>query len=63
MDLFNVEDDIIICRCKKVSKNTIVDVIKNGADTYEKVKAETQANKYGCMGCRLKVNKLIETNK
>lgn len=59
----NLQEDIIICRCKKVSKNTIVEAIKNGADSYEKVKAETGANKYGCMGCRLKVNKLIELNK
>ena len=59
----NTEDDIIVCKCKKVSKSTIVNAIKNGADTYAKVKEETDANKYGCGGCRMMVNKLIEVNK
>ncbi|WP_297517833.1 (2Fe-2S)-binding protein [uncultured Clostridium sp.] len=59
----NTENDIMVCRCKQISKNTIVDAIKNGADTYDKVKAETGANAYGCMGCRIQVSKLIEINK
>ncbi|MGL4761148.1 MAG: (2Fe-2S)-binding protein [Sarcina sp.] len=59
----NTENDVIVCRCKQVSKNTIVNAIKNGADTYDKVKEQTDANKYGCMGCRMQVNKLIEINK
>ncbi|MGL5574994.1 MAG: (2Fe-2S)-binding protein [Sarcina sp.] len=53
----------MVCRCKKVSKNTIVEAIKNGADTYEKVKEQTKANTYGCMGCRMQVKKLVELNK
>ncbi|MGL4452667.1 MAG: (2Fe-2S)-binding protein [Sarcina sp.] len=59
----NIENDVIVCRCKKVSKNTIVEAIKNGADTYEKVKEQTGVNTYGCMGCRMQVKKLVELNK
>ena len=58
----NTENKKIVCRCKKVSEKTIVEAVKNGADTLEKVKEETGANAYGCYGCRLQVKKLIEEN-
>ena len=58
----NIENDVIVCRCKNVSKNTIVEAIKNSANTYEKVKEKTGANMYGCMGCRMQVKKLVELN-
>ena len=41
----------------------ILEAIKNGADTYEKVKKETGANTYGCFACRLEIKKLLEENK
>ena len=40
-----------------------ITAIKNGADTYEKVKKETGANTYGCFACRLEIKKLLEENK
>ena len=51
----NIDKDRIVCRCKKVSEGTIIEAIKNGADTYEKVKKETGANTYGCFACRLSI--------
>lgn len=62
-NLSNIDNDKIICRCKKVSERTIIEAIKNGADTYEKVKKETGANAYGCFACRLEIKRLIEENK
>ncbi|EGT3615785.1 (2Fe-2S)-binding protein [Clostridium perfringens] len=59
----NIDTDRIVCRCKKVSERTIIEAIKNGADTYEKVKKETGANAYGCFACRLEIKRLIEENK
>ncbi|MDZ5255281.1 (2Fe-2S)-binding protein [Clostridium sp. LIBA-8841] len=59
----NIDNDKIVCRCKKVSERTIIEAIKNGADTYEKVKKETGANVYGCFACRLEIKRLIEENK
>ena len=59
----NIDKDRIVCRCKKVSEGTIIEAIKNGADTYEKVKKETGANTYGCFACRLEIKKLLEENK
>lgn len=59
----NIDKDRIVCRCKKVSEGTVIEAIKNGADTYEKVKKETGANTYGCFACRLEIKKLLEENK
>lgn len=59
----NIDNDKIVCRCKKVSERTIIEAIKNGADTYDKVKKETGANAYGCFACRLEIKRLIEENK
>ncbi len=59
----NLGRDRIVCRCKKVTEKTIIEAIKNGADTYDKVKKETGANSYGCLACRLEIKKLIEENK
>ncbi|ELC8443942.1 (2Fe-2S)-binding protein [Clostridium perfringens] len=59
----NIDNDRIVCRCKKVSEKTIIEAIKSGADTYEKVKKATGANAYGCFACRLEIKKLLEENK
>ncbi|MCL2610956.1 MAG: (2Fe-2S)-binding protein [Defluviitaleaceae bacterium] len=40
-----------LCRCKKVSFETVVEAIKSGADTVEKVGEETGAGT-GCGGCK-----------
>ena len=46
--------DKIICLCKGISEDTIIDTIKNGADTIEKVKEATGATTGHCHGSRCK---------
>lgn len=41
-----MEKDVLICRCMEVSKQEILDVIHDGADTVDGVKRRTHA----CMG-------------
>mgnify|MGYP001565186087 CR=1 FL=1 len=54
-----------ICFCKNVDEDTIVEAIKNGADTFEKVSEVTGAGTGPCRGvrCKNKINQLIEENK
>jgi len=47
--MIDMEKDL--CRCKKVSFETVVEAIKSGADTVEKVGEETGAGT-GCGGCK-----------
>ncbi|MGL5574611.1 MAG: (2Fe-2S)-binding protein [Sarcina sp.] len=55
MGLFSkTKDSNIICLCKRIDKDTIVNAIKNGADSYEKVKEVTGASKGICKGLRCK---------
>jgi bacterioferritin-associated ferredoxin len=58
-------DSPIICKCKKISEKTIVEAIKNGEDTFEKVKAATGAGTGMCGGkrCKSEVERLIAANK
>lgn len=55
----------VVCLCKKITEETIVDAIKNGADTLDKVKEATGAAAGGCKGgrCAHKIQELIENNK
>ena len=55
----------IICLCKGVSKDIIVQAIKDGADTFEKVQEATGAGTWFCGAsrCRGKIEALIEENK
>ncbi|WP_291649771.1 (2Fe-2S)-binding protein [Clostridium sp.] len=55
----------IICLCKGVSKDIIVQAIKDGADTFEKVQEATGAGTgfCGASRCRGKIEALIEENK
>ncbi|MBQ1275279.1 MAG: (2Fe-2S)-binding protein [Cellulosilyticum sp.] len=50
------------CPCRQVTRATIKEAIKNGADTLEKVKARTGAMTGGCKGtrCRGRIEDLIE---
>lgn len=57
-----MSEEKLVCRCKRVSEDTIIEAIKNGADSVRKVKEKTEANTYGCYGCRLAIKKLIEEN-
>lgn len=54
-----------VCLCKGVTKETIVNAIKNGANTVEDVKEATGATTGFCHGgrCKSNIEKLIEENK
>lgn len=54
-----------VCFCKGVDEETIVEAIKNGADTFEKVSEVTGAGTGPCRGarCRKRINELVEENK
>lgn len=64
MGLFSRNKDVV-CKCKKIEKSVIVDAIKNGADTYEKVKEVTGAGSGFCKGkrCKEQIEELINENK
>lgn len=51
----------IICLCNGISENTIIEAIKNGADTIEKLKEATGATTGYCHGsrCKNKIEDLI----
>lgn len=53
-----------ICLCKKITEEEIVEAVKNGADTFEKVKEATGAGTGGCHGgrCKSKILEIIEEN-
>ena len=54
-----------VCLCKGITKETIVDAIKNGAKTVDDVKDATGATTGFCNGgrCKATIEKLIEENK
>ncbi|MGL5439846.1 MAG: (2Fe-2S)-binding protein [Filifactoraceae bacterium] len=60
-----MSDEKIICLCKKISEETIIDAIKNGATTIEAVKEATGATGGACRGarCKNKVEELINEYK
>lgn len=55
----------MVCLCKQVSKETIVEAIKNGATTLEAIKETTGASTGACHGtrCTETIKRLIEENK
>lgn len=54
----------IVCLCKNISKDTIVEAIKNGAKSVEEVKEATGATTGFCHGgrCKGKIEELIKEN-
>lgn len=54
-----------VCLCKQITEETIVEAIKNGADTLDKVKEATGAAAGACRGgrCAAKIEELIQANK
>ena len=54
-----------ICLCKKVTEETIVAAVKNGAHTYEAVKEATGAGAGCCKGgrCKGNIENIIEKTK
>lgn len=57
--------DNLVCLCKKISEETIIDAIKKGATTVEEVKEATGATTGICRGirCKKKIKALIEEYK
>ncbi|MDO5010047.1 MAG: (2Fe-2S)-binding protein [Intestinibacter bartlettii] len=56
-----MEEDILICRCKEVTKAEIIEAIKDGATTIDGVKRRTKAGMGLCQGktCERLVAKII----
>lgn len=54
-----------VCICKAISKNTMKKVIRDGADTLEKVQKATTAGSGSCGGrrCTPKILELLEEMK
>ena len=50
------------CKCQNVSVNEVVEAVKNGADTIEKVMAETKAGT-GCGRCKAVLQNIIDNKK
>lgn len=50
------------CRCKNVSIETIVEAVKNGADTVEKVGEVTKAGT-GCGKCKGIISNIVENKR
>ncbi len=58
-------DNKVVCLCKGVTEETIVNAIKNGETTVEEVKEVTGASGGPCRGARCKktIEELIDANK
>lgn len=52
-----------VCGCSKVTKDDVIESIKNGADTLDKIKADTGASNKGCGGCSGRIEKILEEYK
>lgn len=54
-----------VCLCKGISEEKIVEAIKQGADTFEKVQHATEAGTGYCHAgrCKKRILELIEENK
>ncbi len=54
-----------ICVCKSIRKESIIEAIKKGSDTYEKIQRETGAGRGACKGhrCKCKIEQLINDEK
>lgn len=64
----NLNDDIKdrltkVCTCKSITRKSIKDSIKNGANTVDKVKKITGAGTGSCKGCRCihKIEELLNS--
>ena len=51
-----------VCFCKNVTKGQIVEAVKNGADTVEKVQEATKAGA-GCGRCKSTIETIITESK
>lgn len=55
----------IVCLCKGIPEETIIEAIKEGATTFEEVREKTGAGTGFCQGARCKetIQRLIEEHK
>lgn len=51
-----------VCKCQNVSVNEVVEAVKNGADTIERVMEETKAGS-GCGRCKGVIQNIIDNKK
>ena len=51
-----------VCKCQNVSVNEVVEAVKNGADTIERVMEETKAGS-GCGRCNGIIQNIIDNKK
>ena len=51
-----------VCKCQNVSVNEVVEAVKNGADTIERVMEETKAGS-GCGRCKGIIQNIIDNKK
>ena len=51
-----------VCKCQNVSVNEVVEAVKNGADTIERVMEETKAGS-GCGRCKGVIQSIIDNKK
>ena len=62
-ELKSVEDLIkTVCKCKSISIDTVLEAVKNGADTVEKVGEVTKAGT-GCGRCQGIISNIIENKR
>lgn len=57
-----MDENKVVCFCKKVTYGQIMEAVNNGADTVEKV-AEATGATVGCGGCKGKVQDIIDSAK
>lgn len=58
-ELLEREPETTICFCNNVSLGKLLEAIRNGADTLEKIKDVTRAST-GCGGCEPEVIEILE---
>ena len=51
-----------VCKCQNVTVNEVVEAVKNGADTIERVMEETKAGS-GCGRCKGIIQNIIDNKK
>ena len=51
-----------VCKCKNISVNEVLNAVKNGAETIEKVSEATEAGT-GCGNCKSIISNIIENRR
>ena len=61
-DKNDIEFDYLVCTCMEVMKSDIVDVIRGGDDTFEKI-SDKLGTGTGCSSCVDEVHEILEEEK